>query len=80
MKLKALDTIHISSVKADSLRPNEEFTVSDGHGAALIKQHPAKFERLDEPASEKAESAPLNKAEPAPANKASTQRKKKGKA
>ena len=80
MKLKALDTIHISAVKADSLRPNEEFTVSDEQGAALIKQHPDKFERLEEPASEKAESAPLNKAERAPANKASTQRKKKGKA
>lgn len=80
MKLKALDTIHVSAVKADSLRPGDEFEVNDVYGAALIKQHPTKFERVTDGSalSEKAEAAPPNKAESAPANKASTKRKKKG--
>jgi hypothetical protein len=79
MKLRSLDTISVSAVKSDSLRPGEEFDINDAAGADLLKTHPTKFERLDQPASEKAEPAPSNKAEgAAPANKASTQRKKKG--
>lgn len=77
MKLKALDQIHVSSVKPDSLRPKEEFEVSDELGNELLKKHPGGFERLET----KAEPAPLNKAEPAaPANKAITGRKAKSKA
>jgi len=68
MKLKALDQIHVSAAKSDSLRPGDVFEVPEATGADLLRQHPTKFERLGEPA-EKAEPAPKNKAEPAPANK-----------
>ncbi len=68
MKLKALDQIHISAVKADSLRPNEEFEVSDSLGAELLKKHPGALEDLGGIA-EKAEKAPKNKAAPKPTNK-----------
>lgn len=61
MKLKALDQIHISSVKPDSLRPGEEFEVGEDAGKALLKQHPSMFRRLD--------AAPANKAKPPPKNK-----------
>lgn len=81
MKLKALDQISISAVKADSLRPGEEFTVSDAFGVVLVRQHPNIFAVVDHAEteiSEKAESAPANKAEgAAPANKAVTGRKAK---
>ncbi|OBQ68400.1 hypothetical protein EFV37_25100 [Mesorhizobium loti] len=80
MKLKSIDQISISAVKADSLRPGEEFEVGDAYGAELIKQHPDKFEVL-EAAEEKSEAAPENKAEgAAPANKVITGRKTKAKA
>jgi hypothetical protein len=78
MKLKALDQIHVSSVKADSLQPGEEFEVSAATGKELLAKHPSTFQQIEEPevSPEKAEPAPENKAEPAaPANKAT----KKGK-
>lgn len=84
MQLKALDQIHISSVKADSLMPGDEFSVSAALGKELLKKHPGKFVDLDaderaaddQPAAEekgpdvtdKAEKA--EKAEAAPQNKA----------
>ena len=87
MKLSAIDQVSVSAVKADSLRPGEEFTVSDAYGEELITKHPDKFRLVDdsqpdaaaetEPAA-KAETAPLNKADVAPANKAD-HRKKHGK-
>ena len=78
MKLKALDQISISSVQSDSLRPGQEFAVSDALGAELLEKHPGKFEQLaDDPASdeaaapdEKAEGEPQNKKAAEPANKA----------
>ncbi|QUS39551.1 hypothetical protein RPMA_12420 [Tardiphaga alba] len=88
MKLAALDQVSVSSVKADSLRPGEEFHVSDTYGEELLTKHPDKFRKVDgsqpEPAAEiapiaKSEPAPQNKAEDAPANKAD-HRKKGGKA
>lgn len=81
MKLKALDQISISAVKADSLRPGEEFTVSKAFGDDLLRQHPTKFAVIGEAeieASAKAEPPVQNKAEgAAPANKAITGRKTK---
>lgn len=82
MRLKALDQIHVSAVQADSLRPNQEFDVSDAAGADLMKAHPGKFEQLDEPeptsAAEKAEPPVKNKDEGAPSkNKSATSAKKK---
>ena len=85
MKLAAIDQISVSSVKADSLRPDEEFTVSDALGEELIAKHPSKFRKIsdDQPEAKepivpiaKAELTPLNKAEPAPANKADHHRRK----
>lgn len=69
MKLKATDQIHISSVKSDSLRPGEEFEVSDSLGRELLDKHPNKVAEIGVP-KEKAEPAPANKAEKAaPKNK-----------
>lgn len=67
MKLRAHDQIHVSSVKTDSLRPGEEFEVSDDLGAELLKKHPTKFSEVDGAKSEKpaknksAGAAPKNK-------------------
>lgn len=79
MKIKATDQLHVSSVQADSLRPGQEFEVSDAVGKELLKAHPNSLVRLDadEP-EEKAAPAPSNKAEPAPANKAAPKPKTKG--
>jgi hypothetical protein len=87
MRLAAIDQVSVTSVKADSLRPGEEFTVSDAYGEDLITKHPDKFRKVadDQPEAKempapiaKAEPAPLNKAEDAPANKAD-HHKRKGK-
>lgn len=78
MKLKALDQISVSAVKADSLRPGEKFEVSDAAGAELMKAHPTKFEQVDEAGSKAEPAAPANKAETAsPQNKVLTGRKTK---
>ena len=67
MKLRALDQMHVSAVKPDSLRPGEEFEVSDALGTELLKKHPKKFrqiggEKSEKPASNKAlGGAPKNK-------------------
>lgn len=71
MKLRARDQVHVSSVRADSLRPGEEFEVGDAVGEELMQRHPGLFERLDEGAEEKAEPAPKNKAAPRGRNKTS---------
>jgi hypothetical protein len=68
MRLRARDQIHISSVQADSIRPGQEFEVSDAAGNELLKAHPARLERVGAPAAN-AEPAPKNKAETKPANK-----------
>jgi hypothetical protein len=80
MKLKTLDQIHISSVKADSLMPGEKFSVSASLGKELMKKHPGKFIDLDaekaaddQPAAEEQEQDVTDKsekAETAPKNKA----------
>jgi hypothetical protein len=76
MRLKALDQMHVSAVKTDSLRPGEEFEISDSAGDDLLKAHPTKFRRLDAPAAVKADPPPKNKALAAPANKAAPKRTK----
>lgn len=80
MRLKALDQIHVSAVQADSLRPQQQFDVSDAAGEELMKAHPGKFEQVaDEPApAEKAAPAVRNKDEGAPSkNKSATSAKSK---
>lgn len=72
MKLKAIDTLHVSSVKADSLLPGEAFEVSDDFGRQLIQRGLAsevKGAKTEPQEDTKAEIAPLNKMEAAPANK-----------
>jgi topoisomerase IA-like protein len=66
-KLKALDTLHVSNVKADPIRPGEEFEVEPGAAKSLIERGLAKEVRA--PAKKKAAS-PANKAAATPANKA----------
>lgn len=86
MKLKANDTLHVSSVKADNLAPGEEFEVSDDIGRQLIELGRATevkvakaAEKPAEKPSAKAEPAIINKMEPAPKNKAAQAPAKKGK-
>lgn len=79
MKLRATDQISISAVKADSLRPGEEFDVSDAYGRELLEKHSSRVERVEREAAEKAEAAPKNKAETPTPNK-SDQRKQDRKA
>lgn len=69
MKLRAYDTISITSVKADPIRPGEEFEIGDAAGEELLKAHPTQFAVVTGAADAKAEPAPENKAEPAPDNK-----------
>jgi hypothetical protein len=93
MKLKAKDTLHVSSVKADNLVPGEEFEVPDDVGHQFVERGlairvgvytrnevAAIQKAADEQTVAKAEpGAPANKMEPAPANKAPVSRKRKGK-
>lgn len=79
MKLKAIDTLHVSSVKADNILPGESFEVSDDFGRQLIERGLAsevKTTKAEAKEETKAEIAPLNKMDAAPANKSN---KKKGK-
>lgn len=66
MKLRAYDTVHVSTVRAENLRPGEEFEIGDAAGEELLKAHPGLFAVVE---GAKAEPAPSNKAEPAPENK-----------
>jgi hypothetical protein len=83
--MKAVDTLHISSVKPDSLQPGEEFEVAgyvaeDLEARGLAERVSDKPAQTEAPASDpeaKAEPAPENKMEAAPENKASTTRKRK---
>lgn len=71
MKLKAKDQLHISSVRADSLRPGEEFEVSDPIGRDLVKRGLAtKVSGPKKGASSKKAQAADNKKAPSPDNKA----------
>lgn len=64
MKLRALDQVHVSSVQADSLRPGQEFEVSDVLGEQMMKSLPGRVERVDEAdePAKKAQSDHPNKA------------------
>lgn len=66
VKMKANDQLHISSVQADSLQPDEQFEVSEEEAKRLERAGLAK--RVGSAKAEKA--APANKAEKAaPRNK-----------
>lgn len=63
MRLRATGQMHISSVKADTIRPGEEFDINDGEGQRLIARG------LAVKVNAKKAPAPNNKAAPAPRNK-----------
>jgi hypothetical protein len=66
MKLKANDTLHVSSVGPENIAPGEVFEVSDDVGKQLVERGLA-----TEAKGAKAEkAAPENKKEDAPENKA----------
>ena len=54
MKLKALDTIHISSVGPDNILPGGHFEVSDADGESLISRGLAVAVKADAPPANKA--------------------------
>lgn len=70
MRLRAYDTVHVSSVQAENIRPGQEFEIGDAAGEDLLKAHPGLFAVLSRSTETKAEGEPQNKAEPAPENKA----------
>jgi hypothetical protein len=67
MKLKAIDTLHVSSVGPENIAPGQEFEVSDDTGKELIER--------DLASEVKAAPVHANKAEPAPANKSKAKAK-----
>lgn len=66
MKLKATDTMHISSVQAENLVKGDVFTVSDAEGKQLVDRGLAT--QVGKPAAKTA-AAPSNKKAAAPSNK-----------
>lgn len=74
MKLKANDTLLISSVKSDNILPGEQFEISDERGRDLVERGLAT--EVKSPAKKKAP-APRNKMAAAPANKAGGRRRGK---
>ena len=69
MKLKAIDTLHVSSVKAENIAPGEEFDVADDTGRQLLERKLAT--EVKGAKEEKSEPKPSNKMERAPINKSS---------
>jgi hypothetical protein len=74
MKLKAKDTLHVSSAGPDTIRAGQQFEVSDSEGKELIDRGLAT--RVAAPKA-KAASAPSNKMARAPANKGAAPAKRK---
>lgn len=66
VKMKALDTLHISNVQADNIMEGDTFEVSETEAKQLEDRNLAK--RVSGAKAEKA--APENKMEAAPTNKA----------
>ena len=86
MKLKANDTLHVSSVKAENILPGEEFEVSDDFGRQMVERGLATevsgskkpAPQTEEVQMPKADAPPLNKMDAPPSNK-SIKTKRKGK-
>lgn len=88
MKLKANDTLHVSSVKAENIKPGEEFEVSDDFGRQMVERGLATEVTKPQPKAEapiepearepepvKAEAPPLNKMTAPPSNKSKQHKK-----
>lgn len=67
--MKAVDQLHVSSVRPGSIQPGEEFEVS-GHVADDLEKRGLAVRVGGDEAETKAEPAPENKMEVAPENKA----------
>lgn len=65
VKMKAIDTLHVSSVGADNIAPGGEFAVDEDTARQLEERGLATRVK-----AKAAPAAPQNKMEPAPANKA----------
>jgi hypothetical protein len=61
MKLKATDTIHVSSVQADNILAGEQFEVSDAEGKSLVDRGLAVEVKAAAKAQNKMASSPSNK-------------------
>ena len=70
MKLKANDTLFISSVKSDNILPGEQFEVSDAEGKRLIDDGLATLVRPAKRSAGKTARPPKNKMQPTALNKA----------
>lgn len=79
MKIITNDQIHISAVQNDTLRPGQEFIVSDSLGNQLLQAHPYTLRKTgnDQPAPAAEYGPVIAKAEPAPKNKAERKPKNK---
>jgi hypothetical protein len=62
MKLKAKDTLFISSVSSENIPPNGEFEVSDAEGERLIKEGLATAVKAASKAKNKMAKSPSNTA------------------
>ena len=69
MKLRAKDSLHVSAVGPDAIRPGQEFSLNDGDAKSLISRGLAEEVaggKSDQPLSNKKEGAsPNNKAKKA---------------
>jgi hypothetical protein len=74
MKLKANDTLLISSVKSDNILPGEQFEISDERGRDLVERGLAT--EVKTPAKKKAATS-RNKMAAAAANKSGARRRSK---
>ncbi|WP_420141758.1 hypothetical protein [Sphingomonas sp.] len=84
VKMKALDTLHISSVSPDNMLKDTEFEVS-GAIADELERAGLASRVIDAPTppaepEPKADEPPANKMEPEPANKAEPAAKRRAKA
>lgn len=62
MKLKAIDTLHVSAVGPDNIAPGASFEVSDDMGRELVERGQAVEVKAAAPVANKMEPAPVNKA------------------
>lgn len=61
MKLKAIDTLHVSAVGPDNIAPGASFEVSDDMGRELVERGLAEEVKAAAPIENKMEPAPVNK-------------------
>jgi hypothetical protein len=72
IKMKAVDSLHLSEVGPDSLRPGEEFEISETFARELEERGLATRVEAKPTKPAKAQPAPKNKAEAALENKAAS--------